>query len=174
MNKDSMLKALAGLDVRLKQSAKLLLGGGGAMVLAYGFPLATQDLDALFYKSAVTEADVADDVHAVATEVGVPKDWLNSYFQTFLYTLPKDYETRLKTVFTGKRLQVLALGLTDLLILKCFAGREKDIPHVRALIKKGADAEFARRHILSLRERSIPKADAAVDFLDDLLDELES
>lgn len=168
-----MLKALAGLDSRLKQNAKLLLGGGGAMVLAYGFPLATQDLDALFYKSAITEADVLKDIHAVATEVGVPKDWLNSYFQTFLYTLPKDYESRLKSVFTGKHLEVLALGLTDLLILKCFAGREKDIPHARALIKKGADVDLARRQILSLQERSIPKAGTAADFLDDLIDEMD-
>ena len=168
-----MQQALSLLDKKITVKANLLLGGGGAMVLAHGFPLATQDLDALFYKSSVTEADLAKEIHAVADEVKIPKDWLNSYFQTFLYTLPKDYEARLKTVFDGKHLKVLALSLTDLLILKCFAGREKDIPHARALIRKGADTAFVKRHILSLQEQHIPKSEQALDFLNDLLDEIE-
>lgn len=168
-----MIQALEALDKRLKTTANLLLGGGGAMVLAHGFPLATQDLDALFFKSTITEADVLPDIWAVADEVGIPKDWINSYFQTFLFALPKDYNERLKVAFKGKRLTVYALSLTDLLILKCFAGREKDIPHARVLVRKGADTVFARKHILALQDKSIPKANAAALFLDDLEEELE-
>lgn len=166
-----MLVALKTLDQKMTMKAKLLLGGGGAMVLAYGFPLATQDLDALFYKSAITESDLQNEIKQVARELELPGDWLNSYFQTFLYTLPKDYETRLVSVYVGAHLTVNALGLTDLLILKCFAGREKDIPHARALLKKGADGGWARKHIAELNETALPKAAAALDFLDDLLDE---
>lgn len=167
-----MLAACAALDRKLKVEARLLLGGGGAMVLAYGFPLATMDLDALFFRCGVREADVQGEIQSVAEELGLPRDWLNPHFESFLYTLPKDYDTRLKSVYQGPRLNVSALGLEDLLILKCFAGREKDIPHARALIKKGADSDFVRRHILSLQELSVPKAGAAADFLDDLLEEM--
>lgn len=169
-----MFQALKKLDEKIKVKAKLLLGGGGAMVLAHGFPLATHDLDALFYKSSITEADVQKEIQSVANELSLPKDWLNSYFQTFLYTLPKDYDSRLVTIFEGQHLSVQALSLTDLLILKCFAGREKDIPHARALIKKGADFDFANQHIHQLIDQSVPKAQEASDFLDDLLDEMEA
>lgn len=167
-----MLIALAALDNKLKVKAKLLIGGGGAMVLAHGFPLATLDIDGLFYQSQVSEADVHKEIQEVATELSLPKDWLNPYFQTFLYTLPKDYGNRLITIFQGKKLEANALSLTDLLILKCFAGREKDIPHARALIKKGADIDFAERHIRDLLDRSIPKSQDAADFLDDVVDSL--
>lgn len=172
MDKKQMLKAFKSLDAKLHVKAKLLLGGGGAMVLAYGFPLATHDLDALFYRSPITEADVQKEIHQVADELSLPKDWLNPYFQTFLYTLPRDYQARLTPVYGGQHLEVDALGMEDLLILKCFAGREKDIPHAKALIKKGADHGMASRHIETLKEQSIPKTDAALQFLYDILDEM--
>lgn len=168
-----MLSAFKSLDSKLKTRAKLLLGGGGAMVLAYGFPVATMDLDAVFFKSPITEADVHKEIQDVAEELSLPKDWLNPYFGTFLYTLPKDYDSRLKIVYKGKRLTVFALGSEDLLIQKCFAGREKDIGHARALIKKGVNIEFVIHHIRELIDLSIPQAQEASDFLDDLLDELE-
>lgn len=172
MNKNQMLESFKLLDKRLKSKANLLLGGGGAMVLAYQFPLATQDLDAEFYKSSIKTKDIRDEILAVATELSLPGDWLNPHFETFLFTLPADYESRLKTVFEGDYLVVNALGPEDLLILKCFAGRDKDIPHARALIKKGANIDFVEKHINYLIDKSIPGANAARDFLDELLDEM--
>lgn len=172
MNKHNMLRAFSSLEKRLKQKANLLLGGGGAMVLAYDFPLATLDLDALFFQCEVSEADVFSEIQEVAAELDLPKDWLNPYFGTFLYTLPPDYHERLIKVFNGKKLSVHALGLEDLLILKCFAGREKDIGHARALVKKGADVSFVEKHIHGLMDRHIPKAQEANDFLSDILDEM--
>ncbi|MBX7148023.1 hypothetical protein K1X76_02970 [bacterium] len=172
MNKNQMLNAFKALDSKLKTQAKLLLGGGGAMVLAYDFPLATHDLDALFYQSSITEADVEKEIIEVADELGIPKDWLNSHFQTFLYTLPKNYPTRLKTIYEGPHLKVDALGKEDLLILKCFAGRDKDIPHAKALIKKGADPDIAEAHIKEMAEKNIPKAEEAKEFLTNILDDL--
>ena len=166
-----MLEALVELDQRMNQSAKLLLGGGGAMLLAYNFPLSTQDIDAVFYKSPIKESDVHDDILAVADKLDLPKDWLNPYFENFLYTLPSDYETRLQNVYTGKYLTVNALSKEDLLILKCFAGREKDVGHARALIKRGADVDFVRNHIFKMIDAKMPKAHEATDFLDDLTDE---
>lgn len=172
MNKNDMLKAFELLDKRLTVAIKLLLGGGGAMLLAYQFPLATQDIDAVIYKSTIKESDIRDDIVAVADQLHLPKDWLNPHFESFLYTLPKDYESRLKTIFDGAHMQVNALSMEDLLILKCFAGRDKDVGHARALIKKGADTEFVRKHIYHLIDVQIPRSQNAIDFLDDLLDEI--
>jgi len=142
------------------------------MVLAYDFPLATADLDGIFYQSEISEKDLQDEIHEIAVTLNIPKDWLNPYFSTFLYTLPKDYDSRLRQVYQGKKLTVQALGLEDLLILKCFAGREKDIGHARSLLKKGAKTSFVEEHILRLKASNIPKSGEALLFLQDLLDEL--
>ena len=169
-----MLAAIRALDKKIKVKAKLLLGGGGAMVLAHGFPVSTLDLDACFYQSPITEAEIRGEIQLVALELSLPGDWLNPHFQTFLFSLPKDYEKRLKNVFKGPHLEVNAIGAQDLLVLKCFAGRDKDIPHARALVKKGADTEFVRQHRFKLLDLSVPKTQQAIDFLDDLLEEFHS
>ena len=139
MDATVMKSALATLDRHLKTPTKLLIGGGAAMLLAYGFPVATMDIDGLVFQSEITQAELEPFVKAVAAELHIPGDWLNSYFNTFLYTLPKDYAKRLKEIYRGKRLTVYALGAEDLFILKCFAGRPKDIPHAKALLRKISD-----------------------------------
>lgn len=55
-------------------------------------------------------------------------------------------------------MRVFALGKTDLLIMKCFAGREEDLLHAKLLIKKGADLSKAESHIESLIKKRIPGA----------------
>lgn len=172
MDKAQMLAAIAALDAKVKVPLQFLLGGGGAMVLAYQFPVATQDLDAILIKSSLTEGDIHAEIQAVATELSLPKDWLNPYFGTFLFTLPKNYAERLKNVFSGRFISVEALGKEDLLVLKCYAGRDKDIPHAMALLKKGADIDFVEKHLRSLIDLRIPGSQAACDFFDDLVDSL--
>jgi hypothetical protein len=173
MDKNIMLKAFESLDKKICSKAKLLLGGGGAMVLAHAFPLSTMYIDALFYKSPITQADVFDEIQEVANELNLPKDWLNPHFGTFLYTLPQDYESRLITIFEGKHITVNALSIEDLLILKCFAGREKDVPHARVLMKKLKNIDLVENHLRKLIDDHIPKAREANDFFDELLDELD-
>lgn len=65
----------------------------------------------------------------------------------------------------------LALGLEDLLIMKCFAGREKDIPHARALLKKGLDTKLVSKHLHHCTEASLPKANEALDFFYDVCEQ---
>lgn len=167
-----MLEALGHLDKKLTREVKLLIGGGAAMLLVYDFPVATLDIDALVFRSPFHLRELAPQIHAVARELSIPYDWLNGYFETFLYTLPPDYDKRLKKVYAGKNLKAFALGLEDLLILKCFAGREKDIPHARSIMKRKIDLDLVDRHLQNLIEKKIPKALEAADFFDDLRSEL--
>lgn len=163
--KSSML-ALKSLDELLSVDVELLLGGGGAMILAHKFPLATSDLDAV--AKGITTVDLDRLIKAVAEKHNLPKDWLNPYFSTFLFTLPQDYRDRLINVFKGRHLIVMALGATDMLILKCFAGRAKDVGHAKALIKAGADVSAVEAHLEQLKKNKIPKVDQALDFLDEV------
>ena len=164
-----MESALKALNEKLKTPIRLIIGGGGAMVLGYHFPLATSDIDGI-PGVGMTAEELDPLIKEVAVDLCLPRDWLNPYFATFTHVLPKDYSTRLKQVFEFSRLTVEALSMDDLLIMKCFAARIKDQPHVRALIRSGANPKIAEKHIESLKDKGIPGAEKALDFLDELLD----
>ncbi len=138
------------------------------MVLAHDFPLATADIDAVPRPIDLPALDSL--VKTIARELELPPDWLNPYFSSFTHTLPNDYDTRLVPVFAGKKLQGLALGKEDMLIMKCFAHRQKDVGHARALIKKGTNLDFVENHIEKLRDSNVIGAQAALDFLDELVE----
>jgi len=150
--------AFRRLDGRLDRPVTLVVGGGTAMMLAYGLPVRTTDVDA--YPVSGRLDDFAPAIRQVARETGLAADWLNPHFETFAHVLPADYGARLRDVFQGARLRVAALGVEDLLVMKCFAGREKDVGHARALLRRQPD--------LGLVERGVPGAPEAADFLDDL------
>lgn len=172
LNKAKMQLALAELNKVLDRKFTLIMGGGGAMVLAHNYPLSTYDIDAIPKDLSIAELDVH--VKQVAKNLDIPVDWLNPYYSTFTHVLPTDYDKRLIEVFSGESLSVLALGVDDLLIMKCFAHRAKDIPHARALLKLGAKTNFVEKHIEKLKARRVPGCDAALEFLDEIVELQES
>ena len=172
MKKRDMLDAFRKLDGRLEKSVRLIIGGGAALVVAYDVPISTLDVDGTPDKSSMELVDFKKEVRAVGREMEIPQDWLNDHFSSFLFVLPSDYGQRLKTIYKGRHLEACALGKEDLLIMKCFAGREKDIPHARVLIKKGADLKLVDNRIDELIHKKIPGAEKASNFLSDLCEEL--
>lgn len=173
MKKNQMTDALALLDRFLPRPLTMLIGGGAAMLLAHNIPLSTMDIDGLPLKGDVTPAELDPLVKKVASELKISPHWYNDYFNTFTYTLPKDFRDRLVTVFEGKKLTAVALGREDLLIMKCFSGREKDIGHTRALAKKVDDMDMVERHLHSLANKGLPGAQNAILFLENILEQIE-
>ena len=166
-----MKKAFTLLDRGLSEKLTLIMGGGGSMIFAHGYPLATTDVDAIPLQQSFDAIDPL--VKKVALDLNLPGDWLNPYFSTFTHVLPSDYANRLIKVFHGAHLTVQALGRDDMLIMKCFAHRQKDLGHARALIKAGANLKFVEEVIEQHRANGIPQSEEALDFLDGLKDELE-
>jgi predicted nucleotidyltransferase len=162
----TLTDAFRRLDGRLDRPVTLVVGGGTAMMLAYGLPVRTSDVDA--YPVAGRLDDFAPAIRQVAREIGLAPDWLNPHFETFAHVLPADYGARLRDVFQGGRLRVAALGVEDLLVMKCFAGREKDVGHARALLRRRPDLGLVERRIEELVERGVSGAREAADFLADL------
>lgn len=160
--------AFEALDARLDHDVTLVVGGGSAMMLGYGLPVRTTDVDAYPIGSRLDE--ISELVRSIGRQLGISQDWLNPYFETFAHVLPADYGSRLKEVFAGKRLRVMALGVEDLLIMKCFAGREKDVGHARALLRRKPDLAVVERRIEELLERAVPGAADAADFLEDVVE----
>ena len=172
MDAQTMQKALAALDGKVPEPLQLLIGGGAAFILAHHIPLSTFDIDGIPYQSKLTVAELDPYVKAVAKELNIPSDWLNPYYGTFTYSLPKDYGKRLVTVFNGKKIRAVALGKEDLLIMKCFAGREKDIPHARQLLKKKLNTLLVRDHLHQCLQEKLPQAQEACDFFYELCEQL--
>ena len=107
----------------------------------------------------------------LAREFGIAPDWLNSHFDTFTGVLPADYAMRLRRVYTGANLVVEALSPEDLLVMKCFAGRDKDLPHARKLLRHANDLSIVDKQLALLVEKRYPGAEKAADFFDDLRDQ---
>jgi hypothetical protein len=166
LTEKKLLAAFGSLDEAIPEPVTLIVGGGTALMLAYRLPVRTTDVDA--YPKAGSPDELDRYVKAVARHEKLPSDWINPHFATFAHVLPKDYGDRLRDVFVGKRLRVQALGPEDLLIMKCFAGRAKDVGHARALLKLKLDRRVVERRIEELIERHVPGASDAADFLDDL------
>jgi hypothetical protein len=172
ISKAVALKAFEKLDAYLREPLTLIMGGGTSMLLAHGYPLSTSDVDALPRQTSFEAIDAH--VKQVAQDLDLPPDWLNPYFASFTHVLPADYGRRLISVFQGRSLQVEALGREEMLIMKCFAHRPKDLGHARALLKLGVNLNIVESAIESCRDRGVPGADQALEFLDDLIDESEA
>jgi hypothetical protein len=153
----------------LARPVTLVVGGGAAMMLAYRLPVRTADVDA--YPREATLDEIAPAIRKVAKQLRLAPDWINPYYETFAHVLPADYAKRLVSVFEGRSLRVDALGAEDLLVMKCFAGREKDVGHARALLKRTPDLGIVERRLTELVDKRVKGAQEALDFFDDLTGE---
>lgn len=170
LTKQIMLNALAALDGALPGPLTLIMGGGGAMILAHQYPLATTDIDAIPKGMTIGELDPY--VKKIAADLNLPPDWLNPYFASFSYTLPSDYQARLVLVYQGNALTVEALGAEDMLILKCFAHRAKDVGHARQLLRNKIKIEIVEDQIHALLEQGVRGSQEALDFLEELVEDV--
>jgi hypothetical protein len=80
LTKDLMLSTLSTLNQKLEHShpdlkISLVLGGGGAMILAHGFPRGTTDIDAI--PRGVDPEVLAPLVRAMSVEFNLPANWTN-------------------------------------------------------------------------------------------------
>ena len=172
LSKKQILKVLKVLDSVSTKPFELIIAGGSAMICAYQYPLGTIDVDAVLRKADLSEVD--NSIKKTAQKLCLSPDWLNIWVSSFTHYLPADYENRLSVLFQGKKITAKVFGKEDILILKCFAHRGKDIGHVKTLIKQKANTAFVEKHINMLLKKHIPGADKALDFLYDILDEMES
>jgi len=172
MDASTMKNALRKLETYLNKPVTMLVGGGAAMVLAYQISLSTMDIDGVLIDTEMTPAELDPLVKQVGKDLDIHPHWFDSDFDRYTYTVPSDYKERLQEIYKGKTLKVFGLGLEDLLIMKCFAGHEKDIGHAKGLIKKGAHLKFVDNHIESLIEKGVPGAEEALDFLEDIREQL--
>ncbi len=173
LSRKILLRAFSILDQKLPDKIDLLIGGGAAMVIAYGETEATYDVDGIPIKSVLSFEQLKPFMFKVAEELELPKDWINPYFHSYTHVLPADYRNRIREIFSGKELNCFVLGPEDLLIMKLMAGRQKDDRHVRRLLKiKGIKLDIIEGQLEKLKQRLIHGAEEALDRLDDFKNDL--
>ena len=164
-----IFEAIKRLDKLSHKPFEMIIGGGTAMLCAYNSPLQTFDVDAILKNTTIKEIQKA--IWQIAKDMDLPKDWFNSWYANFTYTLPADFSKRLKLIFKGKKIKAFVLGPEDLLIMKCCAHRAKDAGHVRLLIRKKADHEFVLKHLEKLLKKKILPNIKPIEFLEEILDQ---
>ena len=169
LTKQKVLKALKSLDHLAPKPFEMIIGGGTAMLCAYNSPLQTFDVDVILKNATMKEIEKA--VWKVSEDMGLPKDWLNSWYASFIHTLPEDFSKRLKLIFKGKNIKAYVLGMEDLLIMKCCAHRVQDITYARILIRKKVDFIFVLNHLEELADKNILPDVKSVEFLGDILNQ---
>jgi hypothetical protein len=144
-----------------------VLGGASALILLGELPRTTSDCDVL--ESIPDMGHLQADIHAIAQALTLPPGWLNGSIQSYLDILPPDYRDRLHTVRDTGRLQVAVLDRRDVLVMKYYAGRPRDLLDIERLAPTADERAFDREQLPRLH-RIHPERTARITALLDAHD----
>jgi len=162
--------ALIRLSGRLHHrgvTADVYVVGGAAMTLAYDARLATRDIDAVF----TPHGAVIEEAAHVATELGLPRWWLNDQASVYVSPLP---DSDARAVFDSPALRVSAASPEHRLAMKVLAARRyadrEDIGVLLNLLQISTAAEVER--ICARVFPQEPLTPASRLLVEDVLDEV--
>ncbi len=165
LTRDTLWAALAALGRQTNQPVSLVLGGSAALILGEALRRPTDDGDVVAsepdlgkLQSAIRE--VADDQH-------LPPGWLNSSIQSYTYVLPADYRSRLVELPPFGRLRVWLLGRPDVILMKVYGLRPRDVDDLRAIAPTRDELEFVGAQVGRIAAKEPEKAAVVRAFLDE-------
>lgn len=145
MRKVDLLQAFSALGARCRQPTEIVIAGGSALLLADLADRETGDGDAIASRPKLSS--LASAIAAVAEELDLPPDWLNDAVRAHYDLLPPDYHTRLVRIGVFDQLRVLALGRTDLILMKMAAARPRDLEDLRVLAPTPEEIRFVEAQL---------------------------
>lgn len=153
--------ALAAELARRGEHAQIAIAGGAALVLLFEARDTTKDVDAYFFRP---EASILRDAAAhVATELQLPKDWLNDAAKGYFVDV-----TLGALLYGSPSLEVRAVTMTQLLAMKLAAWRDAvDRSDAQLLLRHmdSSKAELWQRIERLVSPRDLQKASYAFDDL---------
>lgn len=144
-NLDDYLKALSKEFRKMngsKMPAEIILIGGAAILINYGFREMTYDMDAIIQASS----SMKDAINNVGDRMGLPNGWLNTDFMKTASYTPKliQYSKYYKTF--SNVLRIRTISAEYLIVMKLMAGRQykNDLSDVIGILieQKKADKEI--------------------------------
>lgn len=166
LDKHRLSEAFAALGDRLQRPARVTVGGAGALILGGDLNRATTDCDVL--RSSPDIGQLQGDIRAVAARCSLPSGWLNGSAQTYAEILPPDYETRQHSLPAFGRLQVMVIHRQDVLVMKLYAGRPRDLADIASLAPTAAELAFARTQLPRLTRIDQARAERMCTVLNGL------
>lgn len=125
------LQALASALPITSAPRELWIVGGAALVLLYGARDTTKDVDA-FVLDPSASAELRAAAAAVASQLGLPDDWLNDGAKGYVQGLAPG-----EVLFEARALLVRTVGPQQLLAMKLSAWRDDlDVGDARLLLSK--------------------------------------
>jgi len=98
-----------------------------------------------------------EDIRAVADRLDLTPGWLNGSIQTYLDVLPPDYKARLITLPARGKLHIALLHRQDIIVIKLFAGRPRDLADIVALRPTPQELQFVRSELPRLGRIDQPR-----------------
>jgi Nucleotidyltransferase of unknown function (DUF6036) len=95
---------------------------------------------------------------------------LNSSVQSYKEVLPPDYETRIATLPPFGNLHVSLVGRRDVIVMKFFSGRPKDLADLEELQPTPAELAFVARQLPRLTNLDPERAKRMRNVLEALSD----
>ena len=166
MTQAALLTALRRLGAELRDHATLTLGGSAALLLTGALDRLTNDGDVV--ESTPEFPALLDAVRRVEVVEQAPPGWLNTSVQSYVHVLPPDYRTRLVPLGRMGRLEVSLLGRPDVVLMKVYASRPRDLSDLLAVGVTDAELAHAERRVSAIGEKEPDKAARMRDTLADL------
>lgn len=166
MTSGGLLAALRRLGAELRDPATLTLGGSAALLLIGALDRGTNDGDVV--ESTPAFPALLDAIRRVEAVEQTPPGWLNTSVQSFTHVLPPDYRDRLVRLGRMGRLDVSLLGRADVVLMKVYAGRTRDLEDLVAVRATEAELAHAERRIPAIEAKEPEKAAEMRETLADL------
>lgn len=142
--------ALAAELARRNERAQVAVAGGAALVLLFAARQTTKDVDAYFFRPE--PAILRDAVAQVATELELPKDWLNDAAKGYFVGV-----TLGAVLYESPSLEVRAVSTIQLLAMKLAAWRDAvDRSDAQLLLR---ELDSSKAAIWDFVERYVPPND---------------
>jgi hypothetical protein len=165
MTRQTLWAALAALGQRVSTPVTLVLGGSAALILADVLQRPTDDGDIVMSEPGLDQLQPL--IRDVADAEQLPPGWLNGSIQSYAYILPRDYTNRLVTLATFGRLHVSLLSRRDVLLMKAYGMRARDVADIRALAPTADELAFVRHEATRIAIREPEKGREMRAFLDE-------
>jgi hypothetical protein len=104
-------------------------------------------------------------IREVADEEQLPPGWLNGSIQSYTYVLPPDYRDRLVALPPFGHLRVWLLSRRDVILMKVFGLRPRDVADLKAIAPRVEGLAFVRGQLSRIGAKEPEKASAMQAFL---------
>lgn len=165
MSREALWRALATLGRHAREPVSLVLGGSAALILSKELRRPTDDGDVVASEPEI--GNLQELIRNVADREGLPPGWLSGSIQSYTHVLPKDYERRLVSLPSFGHLRVRLLGRPDVILMKVYGMRARDVEDLRAIRPTTEELVFVRAQLPRITAKEPEKAQEMSAFLDE-------